>query len=793
MNAKMYILREVSEFLETTAYTLRFLNNTAEYGGALFVADGTNSGTCASESYRIHSATNECFLQTLRVSTIQNKPKDCCLQNIYFRENNAGVSGQVLYGGLLDRCTVSPFGEIITDITTFPDGFQYLKVFSNISQFDTLISSDPVRVCFCQNRHPDCEYQPSPIQVRKGEAFNLTLVAVDQGNNTIDNTTIHTTTGGGLGEGQQIQRTRDGCTNLTFNVLSQSDNETLKIYAEGPCKDAKLSKRVVSIEFSPCSCPIGFQPKKETENQCECMCDSKLIPYTKDCNPQNETLRREGNVWISFIKSSTNDYLVYPHCPLDYCKPSSSSVFINLNLPNGADAQCTDHRTGILCGMCEFGFSLSLGSSNCIQCPSYWPAMFVVLTLAAVVSGMLLVTFILLLDLTVAIGSLNGVIFYVNIVWANKSIFLPKATSNFAYVFVAWLNLEAGFDVCLYQGMTAYWKTLLQLIFPTYVISLVIMVVVISDHSSRFTKLIGKRHPVPTLATLILLSYAKLLHSVITILSYAALNYPGDSGPQKRLLWQPDASVRYLNGGHIVLFLIAIAILIVSVVYTLILFSWQWLLCLSEMKLFKWVRYQKLSLFVETYLIPYTPKNRYWTGLLLISRIVLYVAAAANVSGDPKVNLLSIGIVIGSILLLKEIIGIRYRLYRQWLIEVIEIICHFNLMIFCIATFFTLEDENAKASVANISISITFLLFLGILLYHIYSELIIKVLKCLKILPQVQRCHLERSHGSTGPGVSYSGNSSEDLSISLIERNSTSQKIELREALLEHCESVPTY
>lgn len=70
--------------------------------------------------------------------------------------------------------------------------------------------------------------------------------------------------------------------------------------------------------------------------------------------------------------------------------------------------------------------------------------------------------------------------------------------------------------------------------------------------------------------------------------------------------------------------------------------------------IFKWVRYHRLHLFIEPYHAPYTFKHRYWTGLLLLVRVVLYIASALNVSGAPGVNLLVTGVVVFSLFLLKE-------------------------------------------------------------------------------------------------------------------------------------------
>ena len=123
--------------------------------------------------------------------------------------------------------------------------------------------------------------------------------------------------------------------------------------------------------------------------------------------------------------------------------------------------------------------------------------------------------------------------------------------------------------------MDALWKTMLQLAFAAYIINLVIVVIVISEYSNKFSNLIGKRTPVATLATLILLSYTKLLNSVITSLSFAVLNYPDGS---QQIVWLADASIDYLRGKHVVLFIAAGVILIAGVFYTALLLFWQCLL-----------------------------------------------------------------------------------------------------------------------------------------------------------------------------------------------------------------------
>ena len=131
--------------------------------------------------------------------------------------------------------------------------------------------------------------------------------------------------------------------------------------------------------------------------------------------------------------------------------------------------------------------------------------------------------------------------------------------------------------------MDTYIKTWLQLAFPTYIILLVVFNIVVNSKSTKFSNLIGKKHPVATLATLILFLYAKLLEICFKSLSIGILEYPDDSS---KMLWLPDATIKYLSGKHIPLFIAAVVILLVGLVFTTLLFLWQWLLYLSRVENF---------------------------------------------------------------------------------------------------------------------------------------------------------------------------------------------------------------
>ena len=738
-NAKLYILKynlvtlTDSYSVNTTVFTA---NRAYSHGGAMYVDDNTNSGKCSS------SSKTECFLQVLAVYTGQRNSY-LTAQTIYFSHNQANISGSTLYGGLLDRCTVSQFAEfryidreyfkaggvsyfenisipmyikhyIIDD---FIEGEKKLSIATNLS-----VSSGPVQVCLCINNEHNCSHQ-AHIEVKKGEVFNVSLVAVNQVKQPVI-ATIHASLlfpQSGLSEGQLTSEIQGECTNLTFNVVSRCKHENLILYAlDGPCKDADLSRRVIEIDFRPCSCPTGFQISGKIEINCTCDCHNNISQYVEHCDSNTGTIVKnsQSRAWISYINDTNlSGYLVYPNCPFDYCYSNSLSPPIDLSLSDGANAQCAFSRSSLLCGSCQSDLTLSLGSSRCLGCPSYWPVHLITITIAAILAGIALVALLLLLNVTISVGSLNGLIFYANIVYANKSILLPYQKTNLITVIISWMNLELGIDTCYFPRMDAYIKTWLGWIFPVYIIILVVLIIMISSYSMRFSKLIGKKDPVATLATLILLSYAKVLEICFKSLSVGILKYPDGTN---KLLWLPDATVKYLSGKHIPLFVTAVLILLVGLVYAALLFLWQWLLCLPDWKIFKWTRDQKLQEFIETHHIPFTPKHRYWTGLLLIARAILYLVAAVNVSNDPQLALSAIIFTVSCILLLRTCL--QSKVYRKFSVNILDTLFLCNLLFFSIFTWYSLSNTDInQEAVSYVSVLVALFALLLIILCHVYT------------------------------------------------------------------------
>jgi len=188
---------------------------------------------------------------------------------------------------------------------------------------------------------------------------------------------------------------------------------------------------VLHISFRPC--PLGF---KLLGNPPKCDCSPQLRKPGVKCNINTQLIHRPALVWIG---NYSDEVVVHTNCPFDYCKPEGSDISLYEQ-----NQQCAFNHVGVLCGACQPGLSLALGTSQCMQCSNIYILLFIPFVLAGVVH----IIAMLKCNLTVATGTLNGLIFYANIIRANHAVFFPpgkaEVLSSILSVFIAWLNLDLG-------------------------------------------------------------------------------------------------------------------------------------------------------------------------------------------------------------------------------------------------------------------------------------------------------------------------------------------------------------
>ena len=736
----------------TLNISLNFTRNMAQKGGAIYVQDGED------------------------IKSVFNFQGNSTLVNMVFSNNSALFGGSNIYGGWVDW-----FRDTSGNITE-----------NNILLVHSDVASDPVRICLCENDSPNCSITNRNITVY-GNVLSVDLVAVGQRYTpvaafvraSLDSETSRCDRENWKHLSPRFARLQPSCTKITykFDLERETASESvLHLQSDLNTVDSKLSNshdvmilsehyhlfQQLSIRVKRRSCPLGFH-LDDMNGDCKC---NQSKSYELTCDLILTKLSRTGKQWFGTTYEHTrpDDHespgvIVYNPCPFDYCRTDNDSLSFRLE---DEDVICNFNRGGILCGGCKTNFSRVFGSSKCKICSSNTPITVVVI-LGLIILGPVLVISLMMLDITVAVGTINGLIFYANILQSQLStLFTRDTSSSFSRKVISWVSLEAGFERCFYDGLDEYAVTWFSASFPLYIYLIAGIVMVLSHCSSRFSKLTGK-NSVQVLATLFLLSYTRLLRLTINVFSYAELTYP-DGHHTK--VWLVDGNVEYFKGKHIPLFLITTLFVVVTLPYTIVLLSIQFLYKISHYRVMFWV--QRLKPFFDAYTAPYKAKHRYWTGLLILVRVVLLSTFSSFQGREPSENLLVIAVctfvLVGWSCLARGV-------YNSSINNFLETLFLCNLGITSAAVLY--DKRNTKVAV-QISTVVTFITFVFIILGHALKQLLrtkhgsmIKE-KILDKLSSVKR--KERS------SMNEMSQSASDRNLS---KRVTSTIVELKEPLLE--------
>ena len=627
-----------------------------------------------------------------------------------FINNHADLAGDNIYGGWFYQCSVSPTNHSYTRIN-----YEYYScvntscpVFSHIDKpLSSVVSSRAISVCLCSDDGiVDCAIRSINRTVYPGSIITLSLVTVGMcggitpGILLISTHEINVT----LGSPHQSIDARL-CKKFSY-MVRQVDINTQRGYFiflifGQPAKRAEL---LVGIQFI--NCPPGL--RLSNTGACDCNPVISSIDNAK-CNVswENAPLRRTGNVWLSY-KTQLNCTIANDDCPFDYC--NSSTVYLSLDDP---DAQCNFNRSGILCGGCQTGLSLMLGSNKCEHCNDKYLS----LLIAFIFTGIVLLAFLLFCNLTVSVGSINGLLFYANIVKLNEVILFPNGVRvPVLSQFIAWFNLDLGIETCFFNGLDGYWKTWLQFVFPIYIWLLIGAIIIGSYYSGRLSRVFGN-NTVPVLATLILMSYSKLLRTITNALMISKIK----CDEEEWSVWSIDANIDYLDFKHSFLFGGSVLFLLVGLLYGGMVFSAQWLQkCTGRYCKSSRDPLVKLKPLVDSYTGPYKDKYRFWTGLLIFIRVLLTALFSYTTQTVPGIN--NYIIVIVCMLLVRSAAA---GVYRETALNYLEFFQYFNLFSISLLSelSFRLQWNTTRIYLSSASVIASMIVFIGTVLVHIFLKL----------------------------------------------------------------------
>lgn len=340
------------------------------------------------------------------------------------------------------------------------------------------------------------------------------------------------------------------------------------------------------------------------------MCDDRLSSYGVDCDTKFTV---DHNRWLGPVHNrSTNDDLTVDTCVLNYCRDGDKEVE-----SGNWESQCRDgfHRTGLLCGHCQDGYSVQLGTNACAQCTS-WSFFLLAFFLVA---GLALVCILSFFQISVAEGFFVAIIFYSNIITLYAVYFNDNEITAINFL-TSFLSLNFGIPACLYDGMDSLVITTLQLVFVGYLFLLAVLLILIYQKIQlKWIDSSSQRYsPSKIFATLIIISYVSILQSCFSILSFKIVkSFDG----HRHVRWYIDPSVPYFRNFHGFLCIVAIILLFLFLLPLPILFTF------CSRAIYTWRYFNKLKPLYDAFYAPYKPKLRPWLGIQLFVRIVLFIFA----------------------------------------------------------------------------------------------------------------------------------------------------------------------
>ena len=802
-----------------------FINNTGTKGGAMALYSSTLSIARNTAIYFYRNRAREVG-GAIYVSTIYNPYEEDCfyqllnytnssgIYSLVFEANTAERGGDHIYGANMKAdCVVayyrqSSYGWIGETIRSYQ---AMNNIFTFVTHSMSSISSDPRGICLCNTSgHPQCANSISDIYLNRsvsaGETFTLSVVIVGGSFGTTTGT-VYADFLPQKNSNQDAPSLKDNyqhaqwitnhtrCFELQYTVYSRNCWELLYLTStsasqsrvrEALGKKTELATAIVNynhigsisnillttpifVNVTLLPCPVGFSLQGDPPS-CDCCLSTanELIGmYNVNCSAFG-IISWTAQLWIG-VQKETGTLDINYQCPSGYCELGTKTIYFQ----NNTDSQCAFNRAGRLCGGCKEKYSLAIGSSHCIHCPSNNNLGLIIFFAAA---GFLLVFFISALNLTVTQGWINGLIFYANIIWAYQGIlFQAEIKRNvftlFGRTFIAWLNLDFGIETCFFKGLNAFWKTWLQYVFPFYTAGLFIIGL---RYSSNLSKLFGGRS-VPTLATLLFLSYTKLLRTIITSFELAHLtNCPSNL---TRYVWSIDGRLDYGHFPHITLLLAAIAsLLLLWLPYTMLLFLMQWMRRMSYSKVSKWItRYKPV---IDAYFAPLKDQHHYWFGVLLLTRGILLLISSLTANINPAVSLFLL-LVVATLLLCY----MNYKqVYKRKSVLILESAFLINLLFLTGGTVYYYRDVGGsqRAILVYISIGIAFAKFCGIIVWSL-----------LQVLPW---CKCRQQSNS----ILQSGNTTDSTGTNISQREvSIQDSCQFRDSILEDAplfhKKLPTY
>ena len=267
--------------------------------------------------------------------------------------------------------------------------------------------------------------------------------------------------------------------------------------------------------------------------------------------------------------------------------------------------------------------------------------------------------------------------------------------------------------MCLYDGMNQTWKSGLYLVFPIYLLSIVVIIILLS-HNSTWLSNKTSRFSVQVLVTIVHISFSNLLIETIHVIIPLKIYMDKEDKVIEHLVWIMDGNIQFGSPDHILL--ITITLVTVSVFF------------IPYLTVLIGGRYFIQSSFGDKYLRaafeaihgPYKEKRKYWFTVRLFLLITMFtVYSLISVIGVSSVCVISVFLLIFFLF-----IQLHLKPFESTIINVVDSTLLLNLIVlYHIGWYLTDTNEASKVHTCYIIViclvSVVFIQFASVIVYRV--------------------------------------------------------------------------
>ena len=474
----------------------------------------------------------------------------------------------------------------------------------------------------------------------------------------------------------------------------------------------RLHSRFINLKLNVylVPCQLGYM-YDTVSHQCTCY-GSSIVSCVG-----NITTIKKGK-WFGKV----HGHNTISECPEIFCNFSRNEYTPGRYvLPVGYDDQCNVHREGPACGECSGNYTLSFDFDDCVEEEDCSIGITFLVIICTVLYWILIVVIALgVMYFKINLGYLYGIIYYYSVVdiLLGQIVHFSSGLNIMEKAIFSIFRLNPRFlgKLCFIKGMSGIDQYSLHYIHPT-AISLILVLLAIFARCSRRFSLFINRGIIRVICLILTLTYTSVADTSLHLFRW--LQYEGNDSPYCYL----SPRVKYLNGRHIVYFIIA-------VLFELLIVLCLPLLLLVEPFINRKVNFTRIKPILDQFQGCYKDKYRWFAALYFLCRqVILFIVVFY--SSDQYIALYLLAVVC-------VVLALLHFLFQPYDNDVLNqydgIVLQMSVLVVSLQIISLSESSGIKEStISGVAYGLLFLPFVAYIILSVYvqKDTLYSVMSCL--------------------------------------------------------------